>query len=82
MFAPLEVKDRRLSEQEVFTDILFVVSVLHFLLVDVVNELLDLVLGVSSASGRRKPWILLIGDEIMCIRRRVLAEKLRLKERR
>ena len=44
----LQIEDRGLSEEVVFSHILLVVAVLHLLLVDVVDELLDLVLSVSG----------------------------------
>ena len=44
----LQIEDRGLSEEVVFPYILLVVAVLHLLLVDIVNEFLYLVLGVSG----------------------------------
>ena len=44
----LQIEDRGLSEEVVFPNILLVVAVLHLLLVDIVNEFLYLVLGVSG----------------------------------
>lgn len=78
----LQVEDRRLGKEEVLADVLSVVSVLHFLLVDVVDELLDLVLSVASASRRRKPWIWLNRSKILWVAPGVVAEKMLLEERR
>ena len=46
-----QVKDRRLGVQEVLSDVLLVISILHFLLVDVVNEFFDLVLSVAVCTA-------------------------------
>ena len=43
----LQVENRRLSQEIVFSNILLVVSILHFLLVDVIDELFDLVLAIG-----------------------------------
>lgn len=44
----LEIENRTLSQQEVLPDILLVVSVLHLLLVDIINEFLYLILVVRT----------------------------------
>ena len=44
----LQIEDGRLREKVVLSHILLVVAVLHLLLVNIVDEFLDLVLGVSS----------------------------------
>lgn len=82
MMRLLQVEDRRLGKEEVLADVLSVVSVLHFLLVDVVDELLDLVLSVASASRWRKPWIWLNRSKILWVAPGVVAEKMLLEERR
>ena len=44
----LKVKDRTLSQQEVLSDILLMVPILHLFLVNVINEFLDLVLIICA----------------------------------
>ena len=82
MVGLLQVKDRRLGQQEVLTHVLSMVSVLHFLLVDVIDELLDLVLSISSTSTRRKPWIWLSWGKMLHVTRGIVSKEMLLKERR
>ena len=44
----LQIEDWGLSKKVVFSHILFVVAVLHLLLVDIVDEFLNLILGVPG----------------------------------
>lgn len=51
----LQVEYWRFSEQVVFSHILLMVSVLHFLLINIINELLYFVLSPSGATSSREP---------------------------
>ena len=54
----LEIEDRTLSQQEVLSDILFVVSVFHLLLVNIINEFLYLILVVGTLELHRASGLL------------------------
>jgi len=47
-----KVENRRLRQEEVFTDVLLVVAIPHLLLINVINELLDLVLVVAGGGDK------------------------------
>jgi hypothetical protein len=42
----LQIENRRLGQKVIFPDVLLVISVLHFLLVNIIDEFLDLILAV------------------------------------
>lgn len=75
-----QIKYRWLSKKEIFSDVLLMISIFHFLLVNIIDKLFNLILSTASSPGLCKPcgWSWLLVHILMSFP----SKKLSLEDRR